>query len=905
MILHDQQADNILIIVMGCSPSKGKLFTGIYNHQDKALQFGSCENNSDHISGGTQIKSETETELASGGGSLLQEENTPVQLQGKRHTVCDIISESVDIQETNVQSPRELLTKESKDKKDERIIKNTGCRQRERLRNTVYIQSNLNLSQAIVKAHEAAYAYMTQNIPKYDSLLGLLEKATQTQLSLQPMVTLLTLQYEEINQILDEIATEGEQMLETQGNQVALPAAQSDVPLKTDIPEAERSSSESSSDLLHHMLHQLIKKNRFLGDSVKGLGDTSLEETIEYFGLLSELLAEKLGAKRAMELRLNQVLACVESYALRKLDSEESALHNEDSGIGVENKCHNGSVRRCRHRESSGSGTSTQSSHGFSEGSSLHQAGINVDEDDDVNKDIDAENSNDDEEPKHKQSDFTDQKMSNWFQEDTSEYILQFKLRNNKKSTNSNFEWSYQKDQDIRRPKTADDLSVSCQRKHTPIYLWGAQRSQSADGLWRRVNDDMEQVKNRFPNDNQKPEWITKRQNPSQFYCLQDGNNGPFKPGLPPSLTLAFAPVPAGKNAVKRLINTFSQGVCDSSNQKPLTGASKFRGRKKSFLPVINNYSEGVSSNGNKNTNSYPPDYQFSVRPYDVDVNSFPPPPPELLMDSFEKNTSDEYGRKNLNPRCYASQSPGAAMKTASFLPSRDSISRDSLNISEKCPNGQDFEDESHLGRDCDQPAEVEKINKDETIGLGDGGNKMSVTEGVGELVVMENRDSDEGEASNFYANSHPQTTPPVSRAPLPPSSCSMHHRVQSPTALPPSPSCPVNGQRETSIKRWNRRDSNDENGFMTASTSKSFCDARSVFCQEYQSASQSVKPSCRSTLPRPWGEPKVSRERLQTKLLAYSRPSEGTSLSDPLFLKTKCYLVSQSPTTRTVNLPL
>ncbi|XP_053098247.1 uncharacterized protein pcare2 [Pangasianodon hypophthalmus] len=888
---------------MGCSPSSGQLLAGIYNHQDKALQFGSYESNSHHFSGGTEIKSQAQTETVSSGLSLLQEEHTAVQLQGKRPTVCDIVRASVDIGETQ----GELLTKVNTDRKDDRKMKNNGCkrsRHRERQQETVYMQSNLDLPQAMVKAHEAAYAYLNHNIPKYESLLGLLEKATQTQLSLQPMVTLLALQYEEINQALDEIATEGEQMLEIHGNRMALPAAQNDVLLNPDIKEAESNSTEGSPDLLQHMLHHLIKKMTLVGDSVKGLGDTSLEETGDYFGTLSQLLAEKLGAKRAAELRLKQVLACVESYALRKLNSEDSALHSEDSGIGVEKECHNGSVGCCSHQESSGSGARTQSSYGCPEGSLPDQRYVNEDEnDDDVDKDTDAEDSNDDEALKHEQgskTDMMDRKISNWSQADPSQYPVQVNLEN-KRPTNYTFECSDQKERNIRQPKTADDSSVSC---HRHFNLWGAKRSRSADFLCIRVNDYMVQGQNRFPNDNQKPEWITKRQNPSQFYCLQDGNNGPFKPGLIPSLTPAFTPVPPGKNAVRRLINTFSQGVCHSSNQKPLIGPKRFRGRKRSFLPIITNCGSGVSTNGNNN--SYPLDQQLSERPDNIDVNSLPPPPPEVLMDnSFEKNegpTGDEYGSETQNQRCSTqrqkscvSQCPRASMQTVSLLPSQDSISMGSLNISETCPNGQDFVDETHPEQDSDQP--IGDKDKDKAIGLfqhsqtinhlchstgilanlgpGDEGNIKYISERLGQTVKLGNRDSSEGEGSTLYANSHPPITPPVSRARIPPSSYSTCHRVPSPTALPPSPTRPVIGQGETStssftsqIQTSTRRYSDDANGFMTASSSMSFYDARSVFCQVNQSASLSVKPFCRSTLPRPWGESKLSKERLQATCL-------------------------------------
>lgn len=896
---------------MGCSPSKGQLFAGIDNNQDKALQFGSYENNSHHFSGGTEITIQTETEISSSGLSLLQEENTAVQLQGKRPSVCDIVRGSFDIEKTNVHSQDELMKKENTDIKDDRRIKNSECkrsRQRERLRKTVYVQSNLDLAQATVKAHQAAYAYLKHNLPKYESLLGLLDKATQTQLSVQPMVTLLALQYEEINQAIDEIATEGEQMLGMLGNHIALPAAQNDELLNPDIPEAERNSTESPPDLLQHMLHDSIKTFKLVGDSVKGLGDTALKETSDYFGSISQLLAGKLGAKRAAESRLKQVLACVESYALGKSNSEDTALHSEDSGIGVENECRNGSVRYCSHQESSASRGSTQTSYGCPEGSLPDQPYLNMDKEDD--KEIDAENSNDDEDPKHEQgsiTNLTDRKLSNRSKADSSQSPLRSKLQN-KWPTSSTFEWSDQKKRNIRRPKTADDSSVSCQRKYRHSNLRCAQRSRSADCLRRRVNDCMEKGQNSFPNDNQKPEWNTKRQKPTQFHCLQDENIKPFKPGLTPSLTPVCAPVPPGKNAVRRLINTFSQGVCDSSNRKPLNGPTIFRGRKRGFLPILTNYTTGVSTDGNNNTSSYPLDQQSSEKTDETDVNNLPPPPPEILMDnSFKKNkgtTDCEFGSKTPNQRCstqrqkyYDSQCPRSSIQSVSLLPNLDHISRGSLSISENCPNGQDFVDKSYLGQDSDYPIGDKDQEKNEGCGLlqhsqtiknmshstdilvklgaGDKGNIKFLSERVGKTVTLGNNDSGEVEASTLYGNSHPPTTPPVSRVRIPPSRYTTCHRGPSPTALPPSPACPVNVEEETStasftsqIQRWTRRDSDDENDFLTTCGSMAFHDARSVFCQENQSASQSVKPSCMSTLPRPWGEPRVSRDSIQATCL-------------------------------------
>lgn len=853
---------------MGCSPSKGQLFAGIYNHQDKALQFGSYESDSHHFSGKTEIKTQTETEIASSGLSLLQEENNAGQLQGKSPTVCDIVQEGVDMGKTNVHSQEELLTKENKDMKDDKRMKNNECkrsRQRARWKKTVCMHSNLDPPQAILKAQQASYAYLKHNIPKYESLIGLLEKTTQTQLSLQPMVTLLALQYEEINQALDEIATQGEQMLKMYVNYMTLPTTQNDILVNPDIPEAERNSTESSPYLMQHMLYHLIKKMRLVESSVKELGDTSLKETSDYFGSFFQLLAGKMEAKRAAELRLNQVFACMESYALRKPNSEDTALHSEDSGIGVENDYHNSLVRRCSRQESSGSRASTQSSYGCPEGRLLD---------------------NKDEEPIPERGDktnLTDKKLSNWFQANLKQYPLQINLQN-KRPTNSALKWSDQKKRNIRRPKTADDLFVSCQRKHKNVDLLGPQRSRSADSLCGSVNDYMVQEWNRLPN-----EWITKQQNASNFDCLQDGNNGPFKPGLTTSLTPAIAPVPPGKNSVRRLINTFSQGHFDSSNQKTLNGPTRFRGS------IISSCRPGASASSNNKTKKYPLVQQFSERPDDVDVNSFPPPPPEVLMDnSFDKSVGpaadktpyQRYSKQR--QRCTVDQCP-----KVSLLLSQGSMPRGCLNISENGPNVQDVVDKNHPEQDSDQPNEDKDKEKDEAfdhiqhaqsinhlchspdiltkLAQGAGGNIKTSFERVKGTGSLENKDS--FKASTFHDNSNLALTPLVSRVHMPTSSSSTCHRGPSPTLFSPSSTSLVNGQGKTSTasftfqtQRWTRRDSDDENGFITAFSSKSFYD--SVFRQENHAASQLVRPSCRSTLPRPWGESKVSKGRLQATCL-------------------------------------
>ncbi|KAL6486731.1 hypothetical protein MHYP_G00061230 [Metynnis hypsauchen] len=732
----------------------------------------------------------------------------------------------------------------------------------------------------MVKAHQAAYAYLNPNIPKYESLLGLLDQATQTHLSLQPMVALLALRYEEINQLLEEIAVEGEQMLEEHGKDMAWPAALRDVLFNPAKPDAELYSPEPPPDLLQQMLQHSTEKMKLVEDSVKRLGDAALEEAVVYFASLSRLLEEKLVVKRAAEGRLKQVLDHVEAAALRKSSPEDSALHSEDSGIGADNECQNGSVRLRRHRESSGSGASTGSSSGHPENTLLSQPHLNgVEEDRNNDEDVDDES-----------------------EDDSSEDEEDAKEEQGRKTE----EWTKQRDTNTKRPKTADGRSVPSQENPRHSCLSGLRRARSADYLYCMIDGYTMKEQKKC----QKSVYTgtdlaggvvrgslvrtrlrrhsSEGQNMTRCYGLQYGSKGPFKATLPTSSPPSSMPAPPGRNAVKRLINTFSQGVQDKSIQKTTHVPMKVSRTKRGFLPMLANSMDGDSANDNNNNNVFSADQRISERPDDMDVDSLPPPPLEVLMDnSFESREGppgDEEGNETLNQGCSRQRQRGgvsqrlrASLQMGTVLPSRASVPRRSQSISPARPIRQDAVVGSRKGRDCDQHNGI-NTEKNEVVSLyqqprkiihlhhstdspakaGPGGHMITRAESV---ARQGSKDSGENETLMPYPNSYPPTTPPVSRARLPPSCPSVRHRIPSPPALPPSPACGQWGATPYSpnVQRWTRRSSDEENG----TNSLSFYDARSVFCQ---SATQSLATSCRSTLPRPWGEP--SRARLQTSRL-------------------------------------
>ncbi|KAI3363653.1 hypothetical protein L3Q82_001190 [Scortum barcoo] len=243
-------------------------------------------------------------------------------------------------------------------KKTEKRKKNKGKKRSSEKQKSSIVQAKVDFPPHMVRAHQAAYAFLNPNIAKYETLLGLLDQTAQTQLSLQPMISALVLRFEEINQALEEMADEGELMLKEHGDSMGLPSGMMGlVVMQIKSSTAITSPPGPPPDLLQQLLQHSTEKMRLVSGSVQALGDTTFEEAVEYFSSISKLLVEKLEAKQVAERRLAQVLAWVEGAAMRKSNLEDSALHSEDSGIGGENESLTGSERHRRHRGSAGSGS--------------------------------------------------------------------------------------------------------------------------------------------------------------------------------------------------------------------------------------------------------------------------------------------------------------------------------------------------------------------------------------------------------------------------------------------------------------------------------------------------------------------------------------------------------------------
>lgn len=301
------------------------------------------------------------------GQTQVFQKETHVSLQKKR-SVLEAAPEAVNIDKFEGQGVDSSTVPQKKDKnmdKQDGVEKKPGKKtkklsrgirvpkKRDKDRDRALTEQKVDIPEPLVQAHQAAYAFLNPGITKYDIILGLLEEATQTQISVQPMVAFMALRYEEVIQGLEEMADEGEKVLKEHGEHLAWPShiknLSSSVPLK-----AGSAHVEPPPDLLQQLLQYTTQRMQTVSHTVGGIGNTALEEAIVYFASVSEILMEKIRIKRLVETRLLKLLSRIEMASLRKPGPEDCALFSEDSGIGAESESLAGSERQ-RRRESCGS----------------------------------------------------------------------------------------------------------------------------------------------------------------------------------------------------------------------------------------------------------------------------------------------------------------------------------------------------------------------------------------------------------------------------------------------------------------------------------------------------------------------------------------------------------------------
>nr|XP_020444540.1 uncharacterized protein C2orf71 homolog isoform X2 [Monopterus albus] len=160
-------------------------------------------------------------------------------------------------------------------------------------------------------------------------------------------------------------------------------------------------------------------------------------------------------------------------------------------------------------------------------------------------------------------------------------------------------------------------------------------------------------------------------------------------PPSPPLSPQTAAGLYMGRNSVKKLIATFSQGIDELDSSKVL---GPLKGVRKCGVPVLPGLGnvEAVLSAG---ITSCRPESILSEKTEDLDRESFPPPPLEVLMDnSFEgaqclsagvtDDGATKVGKSPILKRAAVSQRLRASVQSVTVLPSKGGLPQAAKSIS-------------------------------------------------------------------------------------------------------------------------------------------------------------------------------------------------------------------------------
>lgn len=909
-------------------------------------------------------------------------------------------------------------------------------------KDNMFTDQKVDFPEPLVKAHQAAYAFLNPSINKYESLLGLLEEITQTQVSVQTMVAFMALRYEEIIEGLGEMAEEGEKVLKEHGEHLAWPSQMKNL---SSCPPGKFGSvnAEPPPDLLQQLLQYTTQRMRNVSRTVGGIGDSALEEAVEYFASVSELLEEKLKAKHAAEVRLMQLLTRIEMASLQKPGPEDSALFSEDSGIGAENESLNGSEKRHRrgscesagtirstvsHREHTSRNISRASRQKYQTqiSSSVSLTSLNSldstctimpnDQRDSILGSVsfdDGEDDNNDEDVVDRnvgdvQIAFRMRSNSSFVSSEKPPHRLPTKRIENpqnvemtlkmknaisgkiqfvpKQNINANAkvfgspktirrEWTDEELQSPKRPQT----SAAAQRlggKKNPVTR--GQRSRSAESLRSRGEDptllelertqkDLNQrlqrmskskvvehariapkkpaqrnsparppaIKHKHPSqgkesntkppkDNNKKVEPTNNMEEEDKQKEEKTSKCPIKATPPPSPPLSPRPssgLQRGRNSVKKLIDTFSQGIEEREGPKVLGALKGIRRCGVPVLPGLGNVeavlSAGLTSCRPESTTSEKMDY--------LDLDSLPPPTLEVLMDnSFESAQSEltaagdgaiKVRKSPMLKRALLSNRLRASVHSVTVLPSKGGLPQSSKVVSTPRLDQQEAsaltkvnqsDIQSHPGMATDslyhQAKTIINLRQSSDSNPERSSTKCVATSKIqGESTVPESNTPASTVPPASVVTSQPPATPPISRGRILPStpstSNSLHRRLPSPhylkkqsipsTTVTPAvnrtlPTSPSLHQRLPSppVLKQNILNSNSgpsypfkapspptspkvqrwsrENSNEDSSSARTFNNARSVFCPVSPSLFE-AQPCSDPQPPQAWTSTRVS----------------------------------------------
>ncbi|XP_061600089.1 photoreceptor cilium actin regulator [Cololabis saira] len=955
---------------MGCSPSKGNNFGTLASlRKGRMLPPVPVEG-----AGVSQLQNEDSRNLTESTNVDTKEKKTAAHIkvaqkeaqmtpQKKKHVVEQVNMETgiKDKLENSMPLQRREKIVDKQDLVDKKPVKKTrknpksakAPKKKDKDKDNLCTDQKVDFPEPLVIAHQAAYTFLNPSIQKYDVLLGLLEQATQTQISVQPMVAFMASRYKEMIQALEDIADEGEKVLKENGGHLAWPV-QTKPPTSSAPLKSGSAKTEPPPDLLQQLLQYTTQRMRNVSRTIGGIGDTALEEAVEYFASVSELLEEKLKVKHAVEARLMQLLTRIEMASLRKPGPEDSALFSEDSGIGAENESLAGSEKRYR-RESCGSTGTTRTNISHTEYTSMNSAAlsrqkcrtqispsvsltslnslgstctimpndlrdsllgsVSLDEgDDDIDEeDVDkgvgnmkvvfrkqsnASPVNSEKHPhrlppkriENPQNVEMTLKMKNAISGrinfvPTQNVSAKPKAADSPKVTRR--EWTGDEVKSPRRPQTAAPVRRALVKK---AAVNREQRSRSAESLrskgedptrleLERTQKDLHQRLQKMnkskgggnsrtgsfkqnegkspaqsPAMNHKIPPLDKSSNPQpikhkegfQIYHgkkpTQTGeldedeqkekktSKGPVKATPPPSPPASPRPssrLQRGRNSVKKLIDTFSQGIEELDGPKVLGPLKGVRRCGVPILPGLGNV-EAVLSSG---ITSCRPEAKTSEKGDYLDLDSLPPPPLEVLMDtSFESHPSGsnaagdgatKVGRSPVLKRAAVPQRLRASVQSGTVLPSKRGLPQSSKFVSQSKLDQQDTTASPKVSQSDVQSGkrpemETDSLSQEARMiahqwkSSDCNSDNSSTSQGqlkdkqCGNLSVPGPITTDSTVPYSTVITNQPPATPPVSRVrmlPATPSTpSSFHQRLCSPNSLrkpptPPSSASPTVGR--------------------------------------------------------------------------------------------------------------
>lgn len=132
-------------------------------------------------------------------------------------------------------------------------------------------EKKVDFPDALVKAHQNAYAYLNPNIAKYEAILRMTDQVTETQLIVQQLVNFLLFRFDGINHLLEEIIEDGEDLLKEVGGNLAWPAG--------------KENPKEQPDLLQQLLQYTVNKMQLLNGTVASLASDVLQESCSFCSL--------------------------------------------------------------------------------------------------------------------------------------------------------------------------------------------------------------------------------------------------------------------------------------------------------------------------------------------------------------------------------------------------------------------------------------------------------------------------------------------------------------------------------------------------------------------------------------------------------------------------------------------